>query len=70
MATIAAANKAYTRGQAARYRGEPFSSNPYKDPHCATNWSLGWIAYGKTRKDKSMPKSIRRQWTGHLRKVK
>ena len=43
MASIKTSNAAYSRGQAARMRGQPFKSNPYKDPKCATTWSLGWI---------------------------
>lgn len=70
MASTAANNLAYQRGEAARMRGKPFSSNPYRDPSCNVSWGLGWVDYGKSRRDKSVPKSIRRTQIVHLRKVK
>jgi len=67
MASIKTSNAAYSRGQAARMRGQPFKSNPYKDPKCATTWSMGWLDWKGAYKGYPL---MRRKMAKHLRTVK
>jgi len=42
--------KAYEKGEEAYYKGVKYTSNPYKIPAHAFNWSVGWLAARKDSK--------------------
>ena len=58
--------KAYDRGMAARMRGKPYNSNPYKSPGANLSWSLGWRDFPASYTGESV---LRKRLLKHLRSM-